>query len=40
MGIQSLIQEEWSSLLEGRNTGSIFLLSLEQESKSKRWAVL
>ena len=37
MGIQSLIEEEWSSFLEGRNTGSIFLLSLEQESKSKRY---
>ena len=28
VGTQSLIQEEWSLLLEGRNTGSI-LLSLE-----------
>ena len=31
VGTQSLIQEEWSLLLEERNTGAI-LLSLERES--------
>ena len=32
VGTQSLIPKEWSLLLEGRNTGAILLLTLEQES--------
>ena len=31
VGIQSLIQEEWSFLLEGKNIGAV-LLSLQRES--------
>ena len=32
VGTQSMILEEWSLLLEGRNTGAILLLTLQQES--------
>ena len=32
IGTQSLIPEEWSLLLEGRNTGAILHLTLQQES--------